>query len=97
MFFSLLKIFPYSNDSFRKIESSGDIYEGGIHWGSKQRQGETEYYDDGRLEKGHWEDGYRQGVFECKHKDGTVEINQYDEHAPVYEYGEDPEYDYWNR
>ena len=88
--------------SFRRIESNGDIYEGGTSGGVTYGcnfvwQGETEYYEDGRVEKGHWENGYRQGVFECKHKDGTLEIKQYDEHAPVYLYGEDPEFDYWNR
>ena len=68
-----------------------------MYWGSKLGQGQTDYYDDGRVEKGHWEYDYRQGVFECKQKDGTLEMKQYDEHAPVYVYGQDPDFDYWNR
>ena len=35
-------------------------------------KGEYEYYEDGRIEKGSWVNGYKQGEFEVTYKDGTT-------------------------
>ena len=50
--------------------------------GYKNGKGEMEYYsEDGRIEKGEWVDGDKQGEFEVTYKDGTT-------HKVMYEDGE---------
>ena len=39
---------------------------------NKHGKGEYEYYEDGRIEKGSWVDGKKQGEFEVTYKDGTT-------------------------
>ena len=35
-------------------------------------KGEKEYYEDGRIERGSWVNGNKQGEFEFTYKDGTT-------------------------
>ena len=58
--------------NFRKIDYEHNIYEGGYSQGYEWGYGETEYYQDGRIEKGYKIHDRKRGEFECIYKDGTV-------------------------
>ena len=52
--------------------------------GDYHGKGEHEYYsEDGRIEKGSWIDGDKQGEFEVTFKDGTTHKVMYKDHKRV--------------
>ena len=51
-----------------------------------------EYYsEDGRIEKGSWVDGYKQGEFEVTYKDGTTQKVMYEDDEDEDDEDEDDE------
>ena len=62
----------------RWIYYDGNIYEGGFNKRSWHGKGEMEYYSDGRIEKGSWVNGDKQGEFEVTYKDGTAQKVMYE-------------------
>ena len=51
----------------------------------KHGKGEIEYYEDGRIERGSWVKGKKQGEFEVTYKDGTTHKVMYKDHKRVEE------------
>ena len=49
----------------------------------KHGNGEMEYYEDGRIEKGSWVHRYEQGEFEVTFKDGTTHKVMYKDNKRV--------------
>ena len=78
--------FLYKLPSFyRTIYENGDIYEGGYNKGKRHGKGEIEYYEDGRVEVGHWEDDIKQGEFECRDSQGNRTMKLYKDDQVVEE------------
>ena len=54
--------------------------------GKLHGKGEWEYYEDGRIERGSWVKGQKQGEFEVTYKDGTTHKVMYEDGWRVKEY-----------
>ena len=48
-------------------------------------KGEEEYYEDGRIERGSWDNDKKQGEFEVTYKDGTKQMVMYKDDERVEE------------
>ena len=87
------QLYTFANSLFfihvtysREIYPSGDIDEGAFNMGWKHGKGEEEFYsEDGRIEKGSWVNGDKQGEFEVTYKDGTTHKVMYKDHMRIKE------------